>query len=378
MPKIQKYFSNLPLSFKNALLATVMVTVLVTLQSYIWVANMKSQPHDWDTDHLMFPIINYTLWLVFAPLLYMSVIKVLKFQTWQKKNLLLIGLSLGFTIGHEVIGVLIYNLINTLNYIDEFVQGDLPFKISAGIFGLSKSYFEFWIIYFVLQNFHIKKEVRLFELKNSQLEADLLKAQMSALKNQLQPHFLFNSFNTISSLMEEDIDLAQRMISKLGALLRTILKDGDKQFISVKEEIELAKLYLEVEQIRFKGRLITRFSINSSAEDMLIPTLLIQPIIENAIKHGFYKKVGECVISIKISIRQAHLVIEVSDNGGGLKNDSSFSFGIGLKNTQERLSRCYGDNYQLTISPDHEDGGFCAEIKILVDAIKNENIGSIN
>jgi sensor histidine kinase YesM len=367
MAKIQKYFSNLPLSFKNALLATVVVTVLVTLQSYIWVGKMKSQPHDWNADHLIFPIINYSIWLVLAPGLYGWVLTVLKFPTWQKRNLLLIGLSVGFTVGHEVLGVLVYNLVNALINIEQCALGELPFKISAGIFGLSKSYFEFWIIYFVLQNFHIKKKVKSVELKNAQLEADLLKAQLSALKNKLQPHFLFNSFHAISALMEEDVELAQRMISKLGALLRAILKDGDKQFISVREEVELAKLYLEVEQIRFKGSLVTRFAIDPLAEELLVPTLLIQPIIENAIKHGFYKKVGECVISIEISISQGLLVFKVRDNGGGLQNQASVSFGIGLQNTQARLHRCYGDNYQLIATPEDDNSGFCAEIRILID-----------
>jgi len=380
MNKVKKYFENLPLSFKSAAIATLMVTALVILQSFIMVSKMKM--HSWDADQIVFPVLNYSIWLILAPLLYLLIIKVLNLKkgnpSWQKKNLLLIGLSVGFTIGHEAIGVTVYSVIYALTHIDELTRGMVPFKISAGIFGLTQTFFEFWIIYFVLLNFHNKKKVRLIELKNSQLETDLLKAQMSALKNQLHPHFLFNSFNTISSLMDENIELAQRMISKLGTLLRTILKDGDRQFISVREEVALAKLYLEVEQIRFMGRLVTRFDIDPSAEAVMVPTLLLQPIIENAVKHGFYKKVGECEISIKISMGKDYLIFEVSDNGAGMKNSSAFSFGIGLKNTEERLYRCYGDHYKLTIDPEHQDGGFCTEIKILKEALNNENIDSIN
>ena len=379
MHKIKKYFTGLPISFRNALYATIIVTALVALQSYIYSNNLEQHADGCGVKYFVFPILNYSIWLALAPFLFMSILKFIEpandHIARKTKNVRLLGMSIAFSLVHEIIGVLLFNAVYALIHMDEVVNGEMNFNVLIGVFGFSKTYVEFWILYFVLQGLHSQKKARSFRLKNSQLEADLLKAQMSALKNQLHPHFLFNSFNTISSLMEENIDLAQRMISKLGALLRKILRDGDMPFISISEEIKLAKLYLEVEQIRFKGRLVTRFAIDPKAEKMVVPTLLLQPIIENAIKHGFYQKIGECEISIKISIQGAHVNIEITDNGGGMKNDSVFSFGIGLKNTKERLSRCYGNDYELSIDPQSQEGRFRVVIRILKEAINNEDIG---
>ncbi len=271
---------------------------------------------------------------------------------------------------HELVGVLIYNGTYAIIQFDQFFEGINLGYISMDFMGYSKTYIEFWILFFVLQNFHVKNKARKFQERNVKLESDLLKAQMSALKNQLHPHFLFNAFNAISSLMNENILLAQRMISKLGALLRKILKDADSPFISIKEEVELAKLYLEVEQIRFKERLVTRFSIDPDTVEFKIPTLLLQPLIENSIKHGFYSKTGECEISLRIEKNEDYLSLEVKDNGGGIKNEETFSCGIGLKNVKNRLQASYGENCKLKIDPKPKEGGFCVLIEILLSEIK--------
>lgn len=372
MTKLKAYFDQLPISFRSAAVATVVITLLVLLQSFFWVSKMDNPSHPWDSKHIILPILNYTIWLAIVPLLYTLIIKYVH-QKEQKKSELrkrLFLLAIAFTIGHEIIGVLLYNLIYALSHMDEVIHGTMVFNIEIGVFGLSKTFFEFCILFFVLQSFHNKRKVKEIEVKNSKLESDLLKAQMSALKNQLHPHFLFNAFNTISSLMDENTILAQRMMSKLGALLRKILREGERPFITILEEVELAKLYLEVEQIRFKERLVTRFSIEPTIEEIMIPTLLLQPIIENAVKHGFYRKVGECEISIKICWSDGHLLFEVRDNGAGVKNDDAFSLGIGLKNTRERLKGFYAEDYELLVDPKPQNGGFCVQIKVSEEALK--------
>ncbi|MEO9870237.1 sensor histidine kinase [Ekhidna sp.] len=379
MNRIKAYFTQLPFSLKSFFIVSATVTALVTIQSFAWIGKVKSKPNYWDSDHVIFPLINHTIWLGFAPLLYALIFKAKIKNPPSQFNQIgyLLALSLIFTLAHEVIGVLIYNLYVIVVHKDALLGDQFVFSITAGFFGLSKSFFEFWIIYFVLLSFHNQKNFQKAKLKNSLLEADLLKAQMSALKNQLHPHFLFNSFNTVSALMEENVELAQRMISKLGALLRKILKEADTQMIPLKEEVELAKLYLEVEQIRFDGRLITHFSLDPQVEDILVPSLILQPAIENAIKHGFYRKLDDCKIYLKASDKKNCLTIEVEDNGAGLKNESSFSFGIGLKNIQERLKRCYGDQFSFSAKPS-SNGGFIVHFTIQKEALTNENISSIN
>ncbi len=373
---IRRYFSFLPIRFSHALLAAALVAFLSGFQTFLLVSARSSHAEPSELIHAIyiFPVLNSGVWLLVLPLLYRLMLRA-RSNEW--RNAIIIILSLIFTVGHEVIALICYNGCTFSFYVLDYKE-TFEMEIKSGILGLSKTYIEFWVIYFLLYHFHAKKEFRNTQLRNIQLESNLVKAQMSALKNQLHPHFLFNSFNTISALMEEDIPLAQRMIAKLGLLLRKILKDGDVQMISLEDEVELAKLYLEVEQIRFKGRLVTRFSIDPKVKLVSIPTLLLQPAVENAIKHGFYNKTGPCEISIQAGEDDDFVWINVSDNGGGKKNESNVSFGMGLTNMKNRLITSYGEGYELKFNSKSGEEGFIVEIKIRKDAIKKENINRLS
>ncbi|MEQ9404292.1 MAG: histidine kinase [Cyclobacteriaceae bacterium] len=345
----------------NALTGTFVVIALMTFEKYIYLQD-KSKIDAEHIEHLLLPTLNYVVWLGLLPFLFQMILKVFasskNANSVKKRNILLLGLSVGFTFLHELIGIIIYKGIYMV------LQPQVTGTIKMDALGFTKTNFEFWILLFILMGFYSRRKVRLIKLKNAELEADLLKARMSALRNQLHPHFLFNTFNTISSLMEENVALAQRMIAKLGTLLRKMLKEGDSQFITVNEEVEFAKLYLEVEQIRFDGRLVAKFSINPSLANTMVPTLILQPLVENAIKHGFYNKTDECEICIRIDRSGETLILEVKDNGGGVKNEEAFSFGIGLENVRERLMRCFDDNYDLSIDSTPQGGGFCVTIQL--------------
>lgn len=374
---IKRYFGSLPISFISALLVTVVVAFLTGLQTYL-LLYAKTGPDEiakFERAVYIFPIINYGVWLVLAPLLFRLLLKANKLEDIFWKNASYVALGFVLTFLHEIVALFIYNGGCYTAYLMDF-NSQFIMDIQSGVLGLSKTFLEYWVISFLLMHFHSKKKLRKVKLRNIQLESNLVKAQMSALKNQLHPHFLFNSFNTISALMEEDVPLAQRMIAKLGLLLRKILKDGDVQLISLEDEVELAKLYLEVEQIRFKGRLVTRFAIEPKVKLISIPTLLLQPAVENAIKHGFYNKTGPCEISIKAYEDEDFILIEVADNGSGKKNDAHVSFGMGLINMKHRLTTSYGEGYELNVNSKSDTNGFIVEIKIRKDAIKNENINS--
>ncbi|WP_436515355.1 sensor histidine kinase [Ekhidna sp. To15] len=376
---IRRYFGSLPISFFSALLATIVVAFLTGLQSYL-LLSFKTDPVEvkkLEQAVYFFPIINYGVWLLLSPLLFRLILIANKLTetVWRNASYVVLGIAL--TLVHEVGALFIYNggcyTAYLLNFNSQFIM-----DIQSGVLGLSKTFIEYWVISFLLMHFHSKKKLRKAKLRNVQLESNLVKAQMSALKNQLHPHFLFNSFNTISALMEEDVPLAQRMIAKLGLLLRKILKDGDVQLVSLEDEVEMAKLYLEVEQIRFKGRLVTRFAIDPKVKLFPIPTLILQPAVENAIKHGFYNKTGSCEISIKAYEEDEYVCIEIIDNGAGKKNDSNVSFGIGLTNMKHRLTTSYGEGYELNVNAKSALDGFIVEIKIRKGTTKNENINSLN
>lgn len=184
------------------------------------------------------------------------------------------------------------------------------------------------------------------ELSASQLKAQLARAQLSALKMQLHPHFLFNTLNAIvvfvrKSSNKEAID----MLTGLSGLLRHSLENIDTQEVSLKEEIEFLELYLEIEQVRFKDRLRVRIEVAAETLDALVPNLILQPLVENAIRHGIGKQSSAGLLEISARRENGTLWIQVRDDGPGIPLNSSKSAEgqIGLTNTRERLRQLYGE-----------------------------------
>lgn len=182
-------------------------------------------------------------------------------------------------------------------------------------------------------------------LRRTEAENLIVKAELNALKMQIQPHFLFNTLHSVSSLIDEDKEEAQDVIGRLGELLRYTL-DQESDFIPLKTEIEFIKNYLEIEKIRFKERLNIDYSIESGTEDLLVASFILQPLIENAIKHGLSKSNKICTLRIHSKIDNEKLLIEISDDGNG---SQSIEKGIGLKNTENRLKNYYGNAYEFHI-----------------------------
>jgi two-component system LytT family sensor kinase len=210
------------------------------------------------------------------------------------------------------------------------------------------------------------------ELKISRLEAALAQAQLEttqaqlqALKSQLQPHFLFNTLNSISTLLDDDKDAADRMLARLGDFLRLTLENSGAQEVTLREELEFLRCYLEIERVRFADRLAVNFEIESGALDALVPNLLLQPLVENAIRHGIVARRGSGVIGIGARLDGATLTLGVTDNGPGLRargEDAPGSRqGLGFALTRARLERMYGARQRLRLA--EADGGGL-EVKI--------------
>lgn len=223
------------------------------------------------------------------------------------------------------------------------------------------------------------KKHRERELKVTQMEAQLSKAELKALKAQLQPHFLFNTLNVISSLMHENVDAADEAITRLGDLLRLMFTNSGNQMVSLQDEIEFIKIYLELHRVRFQDKLETFLHIENSL-NAAVPNLILQPLVENAIKHSYLKKDKKTVITIKSQKKDNKLILQIEDNGPGIdkNNDSiditeiiSNSRGFGLKSTQERLQNLYGPHFifKLKNSP---AGGLIVTIKIPYNFNKEE------
>jgi two-component system LytT family sensor kinase len=180
----------------------------------------------------------------------------------------------------------------------------------------------------------------------------LLAAKIEALANQISPHFLFNTLASISSLIRTQPETARMLIIRLSGLLRRLMRSTD-HFVTLREELESIDEYLDIESVRFGPQLTVEKHISADTLDVVVPSMILQPLVENSIKHGLSSKVGGGRITIITSIRAGHTIIEVHDDGLGMTEErleQAFGGGIGLSNVNERLRTIYGANYQLKLT----------------------------
>jgi len=186
----------------------------------------------------------------------------------------------------------------------------------------------------------------------------LLAAKIEALKSQINPHFLFNTLTSISSLIRSEPDTARMLIIKLSALLRRLLR-SHQHFVSLREELESIDEYLAIEVVRFGPKLSVKKEISPDTLDMVVPSMILQPLVENSIKHGLSPKVGGGRILLRTERRPGGVFIEVHDDGLGMsadRLDEALTGGIGLSNVNERLRVIYGEHCQLRLKSTPDQG----------------------
>jgi signal transduction histidine kinase len=207
----------------------------------------------------------------------------------------------------------------------------------------------YWTTLVVAHALYYYRGLRETEAQRERLTAQLAQAQLQALKMQIHPHFLFNTLNSISALLHKDIEAADRMIARLGDFLRLTLKRSDAQLVDFEQELEFLRCYLDIELIRFQDRLTVEMDVEPDALTAMVPNLILQPIVENAVRHGVAKKTTPGRISIRAHRRGDRLIMQVEDNGPGL-NGNSNGTGIGLSNTRARLEQFYGNDFNFEIT----------------------------
>jgi LytS/YehU family sensor histidine kinase len=190
------------------------------------------------------------------------------------------------------------------------------------------------------------------EMRALLLESRLAQAQLQILKMQLQPHFLFNTLNAISSLMHQDVELADQMLARLAQLLRTTLESAGTQVVSLKQELEFIELYLEIEKARFGPRLIVHMDADPDTMDAYVPNLILQPLVENAVRHGISPRPEAGHIEIRTRRENGTLRVDVMDDGPGLTHNGEPRprQGVGLANTRARLRQLYGDTHEFRLA----------------------------
>jgi signal transduction histidine kinase len=200
------------------------------------------------------------------------------------------------------------------------------------------------------------RESQASALNAAHLETRLMETRLRTLEAELHPHFLFNTLHAISTLIHSKPDAADRMISRLSDLLRLTFDRSGSARISLQEELEFLQKYLEIEQTRFQDRLGVNFDIDPDTLDAEVPRLILQPLVENAIKHGLSPKPGHGLITITAARRNGSLLLEVRDNGVGLNARTRVRLheGVGLSNTRDRLDCLYGSAHRLEFSDGHD------------------------
>src|SRR5436309_7469301 len=206
---------------------------------------------------------------------------------------------------------------------------------------------------------------RASELAQSSLKTQLAQAQLRALKMQLHPHFLFNTLHSISSLVLEDPPKANSMIARLGDFLRLTLENSDQQLVSLQEETEFLRCYLDIEQVRFGDRLTLAFELEPQTLPAQVPHLILQPVVENAIQHAIAPRATRGHIKIEAKRLNSLLRLEVRDNGPGIISNSDLfgAEGVGLSNVRARLHQIYGSEFRFELM-NARDGGLAVVMEI--------------
>ncbi len=188
------------------------------------------------------------------------------------------------------------------------------------------------------------------EVGASKLEAQLALANLEVLKMQLHPHFLFNTLNAVSALMHRDVDAADRMITLLSDLLRLALEDDRRHQVPLNEELDFLRSYLAIERIRFRDRLVVEIEVDPACSRALVPRLILQPLVENAIGHGIAMRSAAGRVEVHARRQGSRLEVRVWDDGPGIADPSKLEEGVGLTNTRSRLEQMYGRDHVFELS----------------------------
>jgi two-component system LytT family sensor kinase len=269
-----------------------------------------------------------------------------------------------------IIGVLHELMLNGLLYLtrDLYVftpEGQPPptIEFSRLPVGMLTGFYKYWALIGVYSAFVYARRTRTQQIHAAQLQTRLAQAELQALRMQLHPHFLFNTLHAVSMLNFSDVDAANRMLVRLSDLLRMSLDNAGKQHVALREELDFLRKYLEIEQTRFADRLRVDIDVDERVLDAEVPNLVLQPLVENAIRHGVSRSAQMGKIEITARRHLDNLVLKICDNGPGIAADwdPEQNAGIGLSTTIARLEQLYGDQHTFTIRP-RAEGGTCAEI----------------
>ena len=356
---------------KKRVLLWILLFLVASLLGYLDALGTYAQSYSFTTPGkyylawnkaLIWDLAKWNLWVLLAPpVLWLGRETYLERRPSRISAYALIGIC--FAVLHSA-------LLTFIQFFIIFRADDLVFflkyKYFVLIFDSLTGFITYGLILVSGQALSYYKQAREGELKSARLETQLAQAQLQALKMQLQPHFLFNALHSISSHLR-DAETARRMITRLGDFLRLTLTNAGSQEITLKEELEFLRCYLDIESTRFRDRLVVEMEIEPETWDARLPNLILQPIVENAIKHGIEALRTPGRIDVRARRSNGSLQVQIQDNGCGLQSMSGLQVlsegasdgckeGVGLKTTRARLEHLYRAAYRLKLNNVPEGG----------------------
>lgn len=319
-------------------------------QQYFYAFNFDKKFHFWS--ELTFEFIYAYTW----GLLFIFIIHLAKKHRFEKGSWLQ---SLLIHFFAAIIIAFIHRVITTvphlyLFYPEKFAKVDTWLLMAKTVSGAFDSFVTYWLILGVYYGFDYYRQYRESKINEAELQRQLAQANLHALKMQLHPHFLFNTLHAVSTLMQDDIKAARKMLAKLSDLLRTTLDNIGIQEVEFGKELEFLKSYLAIEKIRFQDRLKIIYKIDPATMSAKVPNLILQPLVENSIKHGISDKVEGGEITISSRKDNDLLILKVSDDGINYRKE--IKEGIGLSNTRARLTQLYNKEFSMEISSNTDKG----------------------
>src|SRR5687768_15768979 len=338
-----------------------------TLQAH-WMGMLKSQPHVLEHATARLLALNLVYWYI--PALLAPIIMAFALRhpfdraRWPRQLALHLAAALAYSVVHTTIMMAVRRLLLIGQDLPPNFPGWRNFTVLSYLTQLDWLLMTYLFLIGLTFALAYRRESESRALNTAQLETRLVEAQLQALQRQLHPHFLFNTLNTVSGLIRTDPDGADRMIDRLGDLLRMTLNKSGIQEVSLKEELDVLGKYVEIERTRFGNRLKVEVRVQPETLDALVPSLVLQPLVENAIRHGVAPNARPGWIAVHADRDDEELVLQVLDNGDGLPPDRLMALnrGVGLDNTRARLAHLYRDRFEFTFS--NLERGFCVTIRI--------------
>jgi signal transduction histidine kinase len=339
------------------LLATWLAVAVFFSARNVLVSAARDRPIDWQWD-VYHEFIYALTWAAFTPIVLAAGRRwPLGSGTWRRTVLLHLG-PMALLAPAQIV------TSDILHYLGLALVGREPagtlgtFFAGLGggiVWGILTGFLYYWLILGIQAAFIYQRMYREERIAAAQLEGRLTEARLEALRLQLHPHFLFNTLNAISAFIGADPERARRMIARLGELLRRTLNSGGTPELPLSRELDLLAPYLEIQRIRFGDRLSIQLDVPDGTGDALIPALMLQPLVENAVEHGVRRTLDAA--QVRLSARQSgdRLRLEIADNGPG-PNGAGEGAGVGLANTRARLAGLYGDAHRFELKP-LETGG---------------------